>query len=705
MRIEISQVKVVAYLENPDRQADHAVDLSSLRHLLPALIRRILDATQARIEGKRYKTQAAYLRSSVVTFGRFLQLRGICSLPIHLDECQALILDFYIWYLSTGHYKATLVTRTRSWDQTISGWLCMLGEEGVLPRGLMIPKTTLPRLVVANGTALWPRSIGDGPAVSTNSAPVGRTLYGQIFWTTDVDAIEEIEQVMRSRIESLSKYCDDYWHRTVKDFHVGLKLIRSKSEWIKARASTQLWGPDNDALDCLKCFRPGLATHPNVPGSEAATLAILGYILRTSNDVSCLSAKSLSCHPAFCSRFARKRAFSSQDLLYELSSLTKNQLELQTVMSMYLRFLGVLSPLDIAVACAILIQEHPTLNPESIISARLLNVKGKSFVLATDRAGGLRLSVDKPRAGCRKYATLSKRAARVIKHILKVTAPVRELLRRAGSKFWRHLFVGSGSGKLGHPEVSSRQLNGHTKYSLVRYYPELEELGLVQGTLDFAKIRNTMGLLTWFETGSLVLVSVRLGNTYRVSLENYIPREIRRIWNEQIVRRFQNILLVLASAGKEYCLRVSDMAAVQELNWFLAQITYDFAPGSSVVADEIYRKYAPRFRISIDEQCRCETSFDGLLSVIVSKDVVAHLYKQRLDWDLGRLPIIEHADGLLDLARMIYIIAVRPDVAERFMGVANTGLLRSAHRDAINGLMNSNITALERNILTNWEVV
>lgn len=705
MRYEISQFGVAAYLENPDRHEDQVIDLSVLLHLLPALVRRILEVTKARIEGKRCKTQAGYLRCSVVPFGRFLQVRKINALPVHFDECQALILDFYMWYLSTGYYKATLVTRTRVWDQTISCWLCMLGEEGVLPRGLMIPKTSLPRLVVANGTALWPRSIGDGPALSTNCAPVGRTLYGPIFWTTDAEAIEKIEQVMRSRIDSLSCHLDDYWLRMVKDRHVGRKLVRSKILWVESCAKAHSWEPDSIVLECIDGFRPGLATHPNVPESEAATLAVMDHILRTSNDVECLSVKSLISHPAFYARFASKKSSTSQDLLYKLSSLTAHQLELQTVMSMYLRYLGVLSPLDIAVACAILIREHPDLNPESIISARLLNVRGKSFVLATDRAGGLRLSVDKPRAGCRKYATLSKRAGRVIKHILRVTAPVRELLKRSGSKLWRHLFVGSAGAQLGLPAVSARQLNGGTKYSLVRYYPQLEEVGLTRGTLDFAKIRNTMGLLTWFETGSLALVSMKLGNTYRVALENYIPREIRRIWNERIVRRFQNILILLACAGKDYCLRVSDMAAIHELNCFLAQMTYDFAPGSSVVADEIYRKYGYRFRISTDEPDGRESPVDGLLSVVISPDVVALLYQKRLDWEVGRYPIVEQTDGLCDLARLICAIAVKPDVAERLMGVTNGGFLRAAHKNAINALKNACGSRVELDAVANWEVV
>lgn len=707
MRYEITKHQLVVFLDNPDRRTAHALDLSFLLALPPALIRRLLDATIARVQGKRYKTQAGYLRCSVSKFGRFVEARGISELPTHFDDWQNFILDFYIWFLSTGRYKATLVTRSRIWDQTASCWLCMLGEEGILPRGLMIPKSSLPRMLVEHGTALWPRSIGDAPAVSTNSAPIGRTLYGPIFWTTDADALEMIRQTMESRLGALDLALDDYWLRKQKDRRIGRRLIKPMMVWVEECVKNRAWAPLPGQLEQVKGFRPSLATHPNIPGSEAATLGVLAFILRYSTDVSCLSPAALQRHPAFSTRFAHKRLSTSQDLLYVLSSLTEHQQKLQTVMTLYKRFLGILNPLDMAVAVAILIRENPNFNPESLMSARLLNARGRTYLLMTDRAGRAIFSVDKPRAGSRKYSVLSRRSTRVIKQIVLATQSVREVLERSGSKFWRHLFVGSAGRELGHPELTARLLNGSTKYSLVSYYPELEVHGLTQGTLDFAKIRATVGMLTWFETGSVVLMSRKLGNTNRVALENYIPKEIRRLWNERIVRRFQNVLIVLASANREYSLRVSDLATVQDLNSFLAQITHDFAPGSSAIANEIERQYAGRFQISLNEPGgEKKAGDDELLSIMVGADALFYLYERRLEWELDRSSHgRRREEELVDLAALLHLVAMRPEVAARVMGIVCSAQLHRAHSAAITRLKAVRQASAETAILSGWESI
>ncbi|USX15334.1 hypothetical protein NHH88_05975 [Oxalobacteraceae bacterium OTU3CAMAD1] len=526
-------------------------------------------------------------------------------------------------------------------------------------------------------------------------------MYGPIFWTTDGDALEKIQQIMASRDETLAKLLHDYLVRSVRDYRTGRNLIRGKQAWIKNCESMQAWKPEDDEIGSIGGYRPELVTHPSVPGSVANTVAVLSLILKTSADVDCLSAKALQVHPAFHTRFAHKRSAIALQQIRSMSALTDHQFEAQTALTLFMRFVGVLSPLDIAVACAILIREHPNFNPESLITARILNARGRSYLHTTDHGRGQIFSVDKPRAGCRKYAVLSPLSVKVLKHVLRCTDPVRNLLKASGSKFWRHLFVGSAGRELGHLEVSAKQLNGSTKYSLCRYYPELEESGLVQGTLDFAKLRATVGMLTWFETGSLTLVSRKLGNSYRVALENYIPKEIRRLWNERVIRRFQNILILLASADREHNIRLSDIATIQDLNSFLAQLTYDFAPGSSVIADEIERKYGGRFRISLDATSSEIKTNNEILSVVISEETLSYLYLKRLNWELGNdgggVP-----DCLVDLAKLLNFIALRPDVAERMLGVICGAQLRHAHISTVEKMTVDRSSSLAQEVIAAW---
>lgn len=701
MRTEFLPQKIAAYVNNPDRKHEHAVNLNSLLQLPTAQVRRLLEITGDRIEGKRYKTQIGYLHCSVRVFGRYVEARSITSLPIHFQDWQHLVIDLHIWYLSTPRYKAALATRTRSWDQTMSCWLAFLSEEGFLPSGLMIPKSGLPRRVVDLGSSKQPRSLGDFPSVISERTPIGRTMYGPIFWSSDGDALENIQRIMASRDATLAKLLYDYWTRSVRDYRTGKNLNRSKREWKQNRESCQGWKPEANELEEIGGYRPELVTHPSVPDSVGNTIAVLSQILHTSKDVDCLSAKALQSHPAFHTRFAHKRSAIALEKIRSLSALTDHQFEAQTSLTLFMRFLGVLSPLDIAVACAILIREHPNLNPESLITARILNARGRSYLHTTDHGRGQIFSVDKPRAGCRKYATLSPLSVKVLKHIVRCTEPVRKILKGNGSKFWRHLFVGSAGRELGRLEVTAKQLNGGTKYSLSRYYPELEENGLVKGTLDFAKLRATVGMLTWFETGSLTLVSRKLGNSYRVALENYIPKEIRRLWNERVIRRFQNVLILLASADREHNISLSDITSIQDLNSFLAQLTYDFSPGSSVIADEIERKYGTRFRISLGAVASDSKPCSDLLSVIVSPETLSYLYAKRLNWELG----IEGSgmlDCLIDLAKLLNFIALKPDVAERMLGAGCGAQLRLAHVAALESISKDHSSQLAREIVASW---
>lgn len=198
-------------------------------------------------------------------------------------------------------------------------------------------------------------------------------------------------------------------------------------------------------------------------------------------------------------------------------------------------------------------------------------------------------SVNKPRARSRKYCELSQRSARVLRHILRATHPVRELMKRAGVPQWRYLFLGivteSRTWKLGHPvSINAGVFHRSSGSTLLNYYPNLADHGLQPGTLSHARIRNTQGVLSWFEEGSISACATKLGNTEEVSMKNYIPESLLNAWNERIIRRFQNTLLILAAANEDYLLNVVDLKTPADLNQFIAQLIFESRPDDSPIA-------------------------------------------------------------------------------------------------------------------------
>lgn len=326
-------------------------------------------------------------------------------------------------------------------------------------------------------------------------------------------------------------------------------------------------------------------------------------MLKEAQSQSDFSYSKIRMHPAANVSCLKITAQTPIAPLHKLTTLTDDQIGQLTLGAFVMRFAGILSSLDMAVAMAILIREHPNLSPDAIAGAMLLNARGKSYLLMTDNYNAAAIfSVNKRRAGCRKYLVLTKRSARIIRHILRTTAPIRALLKRTGHSQWRYLFLGIMVHQgVGHPkEIAAEMLwsnDRKIKIGFACFYPCLAEAGLGEGTLDFSKIRATQGVLAWFDKGSVLAVHRRLGNSYRISIQHYIPEALLSAWNERIIRRFQNTILVLAAAKEEYLLFVVDMPNMSELHRFLAQLIYDVRPGHSPIDDHIQAEFSERFRI------------------------------------------------------------------------------------------------------------
>jgi len=458
------------------------------------------------------------------------------------------------------------------------------------------------------------RLIGEDPAKPicdneiVEKPPINKTLAGPIFWHTDAEYLDEIEITLRHRDKVLADTLDDYWLRLVRDYRSGKKMLKqiTEADWQQRERSGNWHVPFSFINGTgIKCEQKRVLASPKHPDGHIWALRLMRQELINSDDTKCLQAKRLQQHPAVMGAFLASNTQTPLTHLQSTSTLSPAQYAQLSAKKLYLRFLGVLTHCDMAIAMALLIREHANLTPDSLAGAKLLNSYGKSYLLITDVGKPEIFSVDKPRARTRKRVALTPRARRVIRHILLATAPVRALLQRANHPHWRYLFLGyiteNSSTKLGHPtRINPRLLHDfHGSYTptLVKLYPALTDANLRSNTLNFAKIRNTQGVLAWFEKGSVRAIARRMGNTQKVCIQHYIPEVLIDAWNERIIRRFQNTLLLLAAHDEDWLLDVVDMPNLAELHRFIAQQVYELPAGRSPIADQMQQDFGARFRI------------------------------------------------------------------------------------------------------------
>jgi hypothetical protein len=635
MRYLLSDNSLTIHVDNPRSPRPQVKAVPELLVLPAEQITIVLEATFRKLHGKEFKTRIQCVDVVLRSLGRFLKWSKQKELPRTFGEWQFFLSQWALWHISNPHSSMTLENRCDVWNDQICPWIEFLVNDDLIPLGLTIPDLRLPRQAVS-GTSK-PSIAGSSPVsvYKRNPKNMDNTLAGPILWAADVEYLDEFLAQLKGKDRVLADALDDYWSRLVADFRKGKQMMKLVStDELLNRCEKNDW----KEKVFLGLRRKTLVASPSHPNGAAWVLKIIEHRMTAEQDLNCIGLQALREHPAFLTTFARVPL--SVKPFADATQLLSHQIENLSSYLLVMRFMGLLSSLDIAVAIAILIREHPNLNPESLAAAKLLCARGKYYLMPQGEGQSIIFSVDKPRAKSRKYCELSRRAVRVLKHILRVTHPVRELMKRAAIPQWRYLFLGivteSGSWKLGHPvTINAGILHRSSGCTLLNYYPNLAEHGLQAGTLSFERIRNTQGVLSWFDEGSISACATTLGNTEEVSMKNYIPESLLNAWNERIIRRFQNTLLILAAAKEDYLLNAVDLRTTSDLNHFIAQLIFENGPEDSPISKKIHELFGQRYTFSLPSDT-LDMARDGLLYVRLSSESLAILigYKK---WALENL--------------------------------------------------------------------
>ena len=142
-------------------------------------------------------------------------------------------------------------------------------------------------------------------------------------------------------------------------------------------------------------------------------------------------------------------------------------------------------------------------------------------------------------------------------------------------------------------------------------------------------------------------MSRKLGNSRKVVLTHYLPEPLLVAWNTRLIRRFQNLWLMVAAGNEDFLLDVTDFNTVGQLHAFLADMMMQHSPTSSPLALELHN----RLTWLLNDDSKSRSTFfhqEGNLAVPVSKQSLAVLYLyQECALDSGVTPDVLDAPDIM----------------------------------------------------------
>jgi hypothetical protein len=677
----------VFFIDNPKSDRPSKRKLSLVGLAIPrSAVDRLFDAVCRQTQGLSRRSKDSSIDCFLRPFLAFFR-QGQQTYPVTSADWQMVLVNFLRFVLIDRSFsKKSVRSRIQNWRSLAMPVFSFWIEEDIIPCDVQVPGIDSKGETFA---AAAPPLLGcRSTQTVVQGAPVRKLLVDVGFAQTDADFLLGVECECQEKIATLRRVCLKHWSAMRADHQTGTALA---SQITASQIDERLReGRFRKRVPGSK-YTSALVTSTDFSDGHVWALAIAKRFLNAGEGSDCISLKVLRG-----SRFFKGFAFSNgthYPALFELSALPACAADLMTKSTQLYRFLSILSGVDVAAACVLLMMEHPQFTSSSLQNAQLLNVRGRSYLEATDDNHSARFSLDKPRAGVRKSAVLSPLAQQIVTYVIEVTAPLRTRMRHGGHKAWRYLFLGQQlGGHFGPFRAGITLYLTKERFSLIRLYPELVDKGLTRGTLDFRRLRNTLGVLRWFATGSIVEMSRCLGNTYKVALEHYLPPALLQAWTTRIVRRFQNTLIVLAAHEEDYMLAVTDFSTLGDLLHFMAQLIHDHRDGDSPIATEIHTRLGARSRQEAHAPATCrDPSDERLLNLRCSSKALAYLYafaEYAAQLGAGRREQVDPSSGLcaqsfIELARMIRHACEDPHVSASMRELLDIEQLRCFHQAAL----------------------
>jgi len=618
--------------------------------------------------GKSNHTKYNFVRFFINNFCLFLVDRGD-TVPHGPTTWSAYIYDFMNFYLTTEKVRSSVRVKLEVWQIRIASILDLLRNQLIIPYETIIPRISVKTEVYNLSLKQTIRNMRQENNQYYDS--INKLVLDFNFVKKDEEFLDSIMYQCQSKIAGLKEILLTHWNEFLSD---NLRFNDMARE-IDVNSFSQIIDDDQTIkIVSPRGFR--FRCSPVKTDFLNWTFALVRHQLLNSKQATCISVEYLRSLPYFESNAFKTHKYKNN--LRKESCMSNHALLKLSSANLLYRFAGVLSSIEVSVVCCLLIIEHPNFNPASLAYAKISSKNGKNLILSTDDNEKLIFSVDKPRARSRKSAILSDLARSIILKIIEFTAPIRRILRANKDPNAEYLFLGiKKGGKLGRNTAKlTDSLTGEKGLRLCNLYPELIVHELVRGTLSFRAIRNTMGVLRWFETGSIKKMSETLGNSEAVALDSYIPPEILTAWNTRIIRRHQNTLIILAAHNEPYLLEATDFASGDILAEFISQVIYENSNNKNLLSTEI--------KLRLDSKKKSASLSPGLLNIRLCETSLAYLYAYS-DWATRHrdLPEKKISKDLIELAIFIKHSCQTNEISKEIENILDIRILKEFHIKAL----------------------
>ncbi|AIY65748.1 hypothetical protein [Pseudoalteromonas piratica] len=241
-----------------------------------------------------------------------------------------------------------------------------------------------------------------------------------------------------------------------------------------------------------------------------------------------------------------------------------------------------------------LLVKFPNYRMYSLLNAEIESEPESSTTLTSvgEDNDVLRFTIDKARAHEEKSGYLDKESQEILNLLIDLTTPFRNKLKHDNNPKYKKLWlVVNGGDSFGVPRPMNHKSLRRTFGLNARHIKSgklarndlavannsfLASHSALKNYIDTATINKLPpieGILTWFDSlGDSAKAATVLGNTKKVTMDSYIPKPIQYLMNVRIIRRFQNLIICAATAGKDYMLEAVDFSTTKELHAFLADM-------------------------------------------------------------------------------------------------------------------------------------
>lgn len=516
--------------------------------------------------GKAEPTISTWINKIVAPISLVIDAMSLKRLPRSSGQWEVFIRTWYGTLITTNELKASLETRVKIWNSSIKPFLEHLQMRDVIPLDIIIPPMKAVGQNV-NNSSFKINLIGESEPVKISSKEsIDKILTPVSLSRTDAEYLDEVFYELEKNRNKLYECFYSYWKTIKEHYEFGKQCLESADqEQILHRIKNKdFYNITNIPGKNTPPRKQHFATPVNLDSFSNLLFLFkneFGQVLNIFGETKILPGENT---------FRKQSAFMCS-ILPELQMENPKPIKLSGRLDWCI---GCLSTRDVSYITALLIMLNPKFTFESLLKCKVVDKDGKTWLEESDN--GLIFSIEKARAKSRKTENLNELSIEIISTILEMNE---HKIPNVDNALRNNFFLIASKHFKCHSDPSPSKVirwltgsGGSGKYrdkTLIDLYPTIAEYGLHDGTISHSKIRTSEGVLEWFRTGSIKAASRKLGNTRKVALEHYIPKELVAAFNTRQVRRFQNLLIIASTSGEDYMLEAVDFNTIEEVHRFI----------------------------------------------------------------------------------------------------------------------------------------